>query len=96
MTLQRMSENHWANRSKHMRRRRLSRVPVLCPDKFKLMTHYRITTPAYSFAVSELERSVQTSDKVAFDDILCLSLDARRLSNEARKNLRKHIAEHGC
>jgi hypothetical protein len=71
-------------------------MPVPCPAKLKLMTHYRITTAAYSFAVSELERSVQTSNKAAFNDILRLSLDARKLSNNARQELQKHVAEHGC
>ena len=67
-----------------------------CPEKVNLVAQYWSTTEVYSYAVSELERSVLTSDKAGFDDLIRLTLDARRLSNDARKDLKKHVAEHGC
>jgi hypothetical protein len=67
-----------------------------CSEKVKLTAQYRIATEAYSFAVFELERSVQTSNKAGFDDLIRLTLDAREVSNNARKDLQKHIAEHRC
>ena len=69
---------------------------MTCPDKANLVAQYKITTAAYAHAVVELERSVQTSNKAGFDDLIRLTLDARTSSNNARHNLQNHVAEHGC
>jgi hypothetical protein len=67
-----------------------------CPEKVKLLAQYRIQTEAYAYAVSELERNVRTGNHAAFDDLLHLTQDTRRLSNDARENFERHISEHGC
>ena len=70
------------------------RVP--CPEKVKLAAQYRIATEAYSYAVSELERSVHASNRAGFGDLIRLTLAARILSNKAREDFEKHVSEHGC
>lgn len=67
-----------------------------CAEKANLVAQYKITTAAYAHSVTELERTVSTSDKAGFDDLIRLTLDARTSSNNARHNLQNHVAEHGC
>jgi hypothetical protein len=67
-----------------------------CPEKVNLVTRYRIKTAAYSYAVSELARYVSRGNEAGFNDLLRLTQDTRRLSNDARENFERHVSEHGC
>ena len=60
------------------------------------MDQYRIATDAYEYAVTELERGVRERNTAAFDDLVRLTQNARRVSNDARENLKRHVADHGC
>jgi hypothetical protein len=67
-----------------------------CPEKIDLVVRYKIKTAAYAYAVSELARSVRIGDEAGFGDLVRLSQDARRLSNDAGDNFAKHFSSHGC
>ncbi len=69
---------------------------MVCLVKVNLLAQYRITTDAYSLAVSDLERGMCASGGAGLSDLLKLSRHARRLSKNARDNLNKHVSEHGC
>jgi hypothetical protein len=69
---------------------------MVCPVKVNLLAQYRISTYAYSVAVSDLERRICARGGAGFIDLLKLARDTRRLSKAASDNLHKHVSEHGC
>jgi hypothetical protein len=71
-------------------------VRMVCHVKVNLLAQYRITTEAYSLALSAVERRMCASSKAGLSDLLKLTRDARRLSSDARDNFNKHVSKHGC
>jgi hypothetical protein len=69
---------------------------MVCPVKVNLLAQYRITTDAYSLAVSDFEQGMYTSGGAGLRELLKLTRHARRLSKNARDNFKKHLSEHGC
>src|SRR5258708_35763275 len=71
-------------------------VRMLCLVKVNLLAQYRITTEAYSLALSAVERRMCASSNAGLSDLLKSARDARRLSSDARDNFNKHVSKHGC
>jgi hypothetical protein len=69
---------------------------MVCQVKVNLLSRCVITTDAYSLAVSELEQGTRASSEAGFSDLLKLAHDARRISNDACDNFKKHVSKHGC
>lgn len=67
-----------------------------CPVKTNLLAHYRITTDAYSAAVSDLERETCASRGAGLSRLLKSVRYSQRLSKAARDTFYKHVSEHGC
>ncbi len=58
-------------------------VRMVCHVKVNLLAQYRITTEAYSLALSAVERRMCASSKAGLSDLLKSARDARRLSSDA-------------
>jgi hypothetical protein len=67
-----------------------------CLEKVNLATQYKVTTATYSYAVSELARSVRKFNSEGFDDLFRLARDTGRISQDAGEVLEKHVLVHGC
>jgi hypothetical protein len=67
-----------------------------CLEKVSLATQYKITTAAYSYAVSELERSVRAFNMAGFEDLFRLARSTGKISYAAGEDLESHVSGHGC
>jgi hypothetical protein len=67
-----------------------------CQDKVNLATQYKITAASYSYAVSELARSVRIFDTAGYNDLFRLARNAGRISHDAETDLEQHVLGHGC
>jgi hypothetical protein len=67
-----------------------------CLEKVNLATQYKMTTAAYSYAASELARSVRIFNTAGYDDLFRLARNAGRISHDAEADLERHVLGHGC
>jgi hypothetical protein len=69
---------------------------MLCGEKNRLVSEYRIVVAAYSHAVSELQRRTGTTSRKEYDDLHRIAEDARDVSALALADLDRHVSYHGC
>jgi hypothetical protein len=70
---------------------------IICEEKTRLVQEYQRTTALYSAAVNRMTRKMAWSLKAGyFDGLMVASRKARHASIEAREELERHIAQHGC
>jgi hypothetical protein len=69
---------------------------TLCHEKHQLTEEYNIATAAYSQSVSELFASIGVIPKAQYQQLRTATEEARLASADARDQLERHIADHGC
>jgi hypothetical protein len=67
-----------------------------CLEKVNLATLYKITTVAYSYAVSELERGVRAFNTAGFEDLFRLARSTGKISYAAGEDFESHVSGYGC
>jgi hypothetical protein len=68
----------------------------ICEEKMRLMEEYQHTTARYSAAVNRLAKRMGVVRSEYFDELIAVTYKARQASIEAREQLERHIAQHGC
>jgi hypothetical protein len=72
----------------------VSDVVHLCKVKSALLQKYHDAVLTHSAKVVELQKSIYSKDE--FDSLYRNSKEAQKRVAEAREELGRHIAEHGC
>jgi hypothetical protein len=65
-----------------------------CDEKMRLLLEYQRMTQAYSNAVGRM--AAQGLTEYEFERLSAVTEKARHASIQARANLDRHIAQHGC
>jgi hypothetical protein len=68
----------------------------ICATKDSLLRKYHYATGDYSRAMEVLDVKLGTLKKLDYQTIRQAAEDYRKLSDEARDELDRHMAEHGC
>jgi hypothetical protein len=74
----------------------MSSLPQTCHEKTRLLNEYRRATDLYSAAVRELSRKIGIVERSAYMSLNDDAENGRRLSGDARDQLERHVAQHGC
>jgi hypothetical protein len=69
---------------------------MACKEKERLLAAYQITTQTFATAVADLHAKMGTSSLAEYQDLRCLTDEARLKSEEARLALEQHVASHRC
>jgi hypothetical protein len=67
-----------------------------CPEKTRLLNEYSEATQKFSESVSVLQTRMGTVPKNEYDRLVRLSETHRVRSEQARLDMERHIADHGC
>jgi hypothetical protein len=67
-----------------------------CATKARLLREYQETTQIYAGAVSEFDKRLPDAALEVYSELNRMVDAARRLSEDARDRLARHIAEHHC
>jgi hypothetical protein len=70
--------------------------PQPCTEKRRLAGEYRTYTDQYNRSVKALHQRTGVLQKAAYRELFRSTEQARALSEKARRDLERHIAEHGC
>ena len=72
-------------------------MPALgCDERARLLNEYNSATMAFSASVAELVQKPGTTLEGEYKRLKNAADQARIATEQARLNLEKHIAEHGC
>ena len=72
-------------------------MPALgCDERARLLNEYNSATMAFSASVAELVQKAGTTLQGEYNRLKNAADQARIAAEQARLNLEKHIAEHGC
>jgi hypothetical protein len=67
-----------------------------CEEKHSLAKKYSLYVRAYQDAVEQLSLSSAAAAKADWDLAYAIASRARQLSEDARRQLHKHVEEHHC
>ena len=69
---------------------------MACEEKRTLVAMYQQAAQKYSNAVTELNRKIGTSSKVAYEALYRMTEALRIDALQAQEALEKHVAAHHC
>jgi hypothetical protein len=69
---------------------------MVCKEKARLVDEYSTSTIAFTKAVQEMRRKIETSSKEEYKRLEQNSSEARMKAEQARLALEQHIAAHRC
>lgn len=67
-----------------------------CAMKVQLSSEYEAATAEFSKVAAELRRNIGTSTKENYEQLGHRANEARMKSEQARRTLEQHMAEHHC
>jgi hypothetical protein len=69
---------------------------VTCPDKARLLVAYNDAAQEFSVALSQLRGNAPVVPQEEYERLRLVMEEARLRTDNARWDLERHVAEHGC